>query len=202
MIKQMKNTLFIAAIILTTNTMFAQEVITKHSVINKLIPDYCQLQFAGNIGFISGGIGYNFLNNNLESGVLYGYVPKSIGDVEIHHLTLKNTFTIKKWKLSQSINIYATTGFSISFNLFGNTFLKLPYQYPDGYYGPNAVHGILFFGTKISGKNLQPNFLNKINLFYELVIMDNDLWYGIKSRYTSFTEQWSLAVGININLNK
>ena len=50
----------------------------------KIVPHYAKLQFAGGIGFLSAGIGYQSKNKRLQYDLMYGYVPESLGGVEIH----------------------------------------------------------------------------------------------------------------------
>jgi hypothetical protein len=111
--------------------------------------DYAKVQFAGNIGFFSVGFGYQFLNNQLYSELLYDYVPASISKAEkIHTITIKNAFPIFTKKINK-ITLSPITGFTVSYETGNNSFLKLPDKYPKGYYSTNAFHTTLFIGAEI-----------------------------------------------------
>lgn len=42
------------------------------------VPDYVKTQFAGNIGLISVGAGYQLFNKVVYTELLYGFVPKAV----------------------------------------------------------------------------------------------------------------------------
>src|SRR5688572_20267259 len=68
-------------------------------------PDYIKLQYAGGTGFVAFGAGYSSKNQKFEGDLFYGYVPKSIGGVRIHSLSIKfnwipiRSVEIKKYEL-------------------------------------------------------------------------------------------------------
>ena len=116
------------AILVFTNVFASDTTLIKPKA--WYIPDYAKVQFAGNIGLLSVGFGYQFLNNRLYSEILYGYVPASISKAEkIHTITLKNTFPIINKKI-KAITISPITGFTASFETGNNSFLILPDKYP------------------------------------------------------------------------
>src|SRR5687768_4863927 len=56
------------------------------------LPEFWQLQYAGNIGFVSAGLGYGFVEDKVRAFLIYGYVPKSFaGSTSAHLFTLKST---------------------------------------------------------------------------------------------------------------
>ena len=64
----------------------------KNRLVKALIPDHGTLQFAGGIGFLSGGIGYDSKTKRIQTDILYGYVPQKLGGVTIHSITGKFTW--------------------------------------------------------------------------------------------------------------
>lgn len=57
-----------------------------------LLPHHVKIQFAGGIGFFNVGGGYAAKNGKWEGDLFYGYVPKSVGGVQMHVLTAKFTW--------------------------------------------------------------------------------------------------------------
>ena len=56
----------------------------------KLIPTYSKLQFAGSMGLLSAGIGWDYgKRNQWETDLLIGYVPR-------YSSSAKATFTVKQ----------------------------------------------------------------------------------------------------------
>lgn len=56
--------IFLIALLFFTNASAQDSTIVKKSA--WYVPDYAKLQFAGNIGFFSVGIGYKFLSDHLS----------------------------------------------------------------------------------------------------------------------------------------
>ncbi len=67
-----KNILIVPIILLVFVKSFAQD---KDSIQDKswYTPDYVKMQFAGNIGFLSVGAGYQLFNDLLYTELLYGF---------------------------------------------------------------------------------------------------------------------------------
>ncbi len=162
------------------------------------IPDYAKVQFAGNIGLLSVGFGYQILNNHLNSEILYGYVPASTSKTEkIHTITLKNTFPIINKKINE-ITFSPITGFTASFETGNNSFLRLPDKYPKDYYSTNAFHFTFFLGARIHKNFINPKLLNGAELYFELGTVDTYLWYAIISKQVKINQIVSSAIGINL----
>jgi len=161
-------------------------------------PDYAKIQFAGNIGFLSAGFGYQLLNNHVYSELLYGYVPASISKAEkIHTITIKNTFPIWNKKIKE-ITLSPITGFTASYETGNNSFLKLPDKYPKGYYRSNAFHFTVFAGIKAHKKFRNNSLIKAADVYFELGTVDTYLWYAISSNEVKCNQILSSAIGINL----
>lgn len=174
---------------------YAQESVTR----NKFLPDHLKLQFAGEIGFLSIGAGYQTKNKKWEGDLYYGYVPKSVGGVNIHSLTAKLTalpITPVKWK-NTSINLLSA-GLLVNYTLGKQYFGFTPDNYPFEYYGfPTSVHAAAFLGGGINQKLKTKKRLNNIGLYYEVLTYDVLLisYLGNKNSL-SLTDIMSLGIGI------
>lgn len=161
------------------------------------VPNYAKIQFAGNIGYLSGGLGYQLFKDKLYTEFIYGYVPKQYAHTEIHTFTLKNTFPlIRKSYLGIEVSPYL--GFTFSYETGRNSFLELPSQYPSGYYAPNAFH-LCFVGGVGAKQKLNPKyFIKGIEFYAEAVSVDSFFWYKLQSRQIKLYQVVSLALGINL----
>jgi len=161
-------------------------------------PDYTKIQFAGNIGFLSIGLGYQFFNNRLYSEILYGYVPVSISRAQkIHIITIKNTFPIINKNIKEII-ISPITGFTASFETGNNSFLKLPDKYPKGYHITNALHLTLFLGAKVHKNFIYPKIIKGADLYFELGTVESYVLYAFLSKEVRINQILSSAIGINL----
>jgi hypothetical protein len=191
-----RNTFTLFAILVFTN-VFANDT-TLIKVKGWYVPDYTKVQFAGNIGLLSVGFGYQFLNNHLYSELLYGYVPASISKTEvIHTITVKNTFPILN-KEFKTITLSPITGFTASFETGNNSFLKLPDKYPSGYYSPNAFHFTIFIGAKVHKNFINQKIMRGVDLYFELGSVDTYIWYTVLSKEVKINQIFSSAIGINL----
>lgn len=138
---------------------------------NNILPDHIKLQYAGGIGFIALGAGYESKKGKTEGDFFYGYVPKKIGGVEIHAITGK--FTWSPFKIiNKGLVQIKPLSFGVLFNYtFGEQyFLFSPDNYPYNYYNyPTALHGGFFIGGQI---NCKPLKTRKLGFYYELGLYD------------------------------
>jgi len=123
---------------------------------NKFIPDYVKLQYAGGIGFLSAGVGYTFFKQHLDVSLFYGYVPKWFTVDDLHSISLQFTAKLFRIKASKNIEILPLNIGWYIHHTFGSEFwVKLPDNYPDGYYwwSPGRNAGV-FIGGEIKTKLL------------------------------------------------
>lgn len=130
-----------------------------------IAPHHVKLQFAGSIGFLSVGTGYEFAKKKLQADVYYGYVPKQIGGINIHSVSAKLTWLpVSLHKNDYTFNLL-TTGFLANY-AFGKQYDFSRESF--SYYGfPTAAHFALFVGGGITK--------NKFGLYYELGSTDREL---------------------------
>jgi hypothetical protein len=194
---KIKKIFSVIIILLVFSKLFAQE---PNSVKDKAwyVPDYLKTQFAGNIGVISVGAGYQLFNKVLYSELLYGYVPESVSKADkIHLITIKNTFPIFRKKIGKNIIITPTAGFSSTIDIGTTTFTTLPSKYPEGYYVPTAFHFTLFGGAMLHKDFTKSKTIKGLDFYVELGTVESYLWYAITSKEVSVSDIFSTAIGIN-----
>lgn len=152
----------------------AQDTDTLHKSRKWYIPDHLKLQFAGNIGFMSGGPGYISRNKTLETDILFGFLPQKFGGDAL--ITLTSKITWSPWRIPLKNNYYiapASLGFYIS-HTFGPQFdTKWPEYYPKGYYWwATAIRPGAYFGGKIGRPANQKKKIKGLELYYEIGTYD------------------------------
>jgi hypothetical protein len=138
------------------------------------MPDHLKMEFAGNIGFISGGPGYISRNKTLETDVLFGFLPKKYGGDALITLTSKVTYS--PWRIPLK-NTYHIVPLSVGFYLshtFGPQFdSQWPEYYPQGYYWwATAVRPGAYIGGKAGRKISINNKKRDFEAYYELGTYD------------------------------
>jgi hypothetical protein len=156
-----------------------------------LVPDHAKVQFAGGIGFLSAGLGYESKNKKFQTDFYYGYVPENVGGINIHSATGKLTWIPLALNLKRNFRLdILTTGLLINYAFGDQYFFLSPEYYPLKYYGvPSALHLGLFVGGGIRWK--------KLGAYYELGTIDRELSsYVTNARSLSFFDIWNLGIGL------
>ncbi len=171
-----------------------------------LIPSHTVLQYAGSIGFLSVGVGWDYgKHNQWETTVLLGYLP------QYHSESSKLTFTLKQNYTPWSLTLKPgwLTVEPLTCGLFFNTIFSdefwvgEPDRYPEGYYGfSTRIRTHIFVGQRLThhfrGKNKKGK---SITAYYELNTCD----FYIASLFTNpdylhLKDILSLSVGIKMQL--
>jgi hypothetical protein len=163
---------------------------------NGLLPHHAQLQFAGNIGFVSAGIGYATKNEKLQADLYYGYLPKGIGGTTIHSITGKFSASLIDKSYRKSDVSFLNLGFLVNYAFGNQYFLFSPANYPYNYYRfPTAA----FVGLVVGGAYKKGNY----NFYYEVVGADRDMISFVNNPSSvKFTEIWSFGAGVKMKLRK
>lgn len=161
-------------------------------------PDYIKTQYAGNIGFISFGAGYQWWRQNAQLDFLYGYVPRFKGNATIHTFTIKNTFSLYEFSIKNKYNLSPTFGFSVSFEPGENSYARIPDRFPDGYYMTNSIYGCINLGLKSVFIPKKEHFFSAVEPYFELNTLVDYLYYNIKAQQYWETEIWSFSFGFNL----
>ncbi len=160
-----------------------------------ITPDHLKLQYAGSIGFISLGAGYEWAKQKIHGDIYYGYVPAGIGGVDIHSVTGKFTWLPFSIELENDVKINpVTTGFLVNYAFGKRYHLFSRTKYSFVYYGfPTAAHLAIFLGGNISK--------NKFSLYYEFGITDRDLAsFATNTTAIGFMEIVNIGIGARYRL--
>lgn len=171
----------------------------------KLIPTHTKVQFAGNMGLLSFGTGWDYgKKNQWETDVFLGFIPK------YDSKRTKVTMTLKQNYMPWSLNL--GRGFStepltcgIYFNtVFGNEFwVHEPDRYPKGYYGfSSKIRSHIFLEQRLT-YDIDPQrryTAKSITFFYELSTCDLYLISAATNSYLRPRDYLSLSFGLKLQL--
>ena len=103
-------------------------------VLKDLVPDYVKLQYAGSIGWVSVGGGYDLLGQRVHAGLNYGYVPRQMGG-GLHLLSASLFYTPVKLKASKTVTIKPLdVGVKAVYHFGDQFYLNWPERFPRNYY--------------------------------------------------------------------
>lgn len=171
-----------------------------------LIPTHTKLQFAGNMGLLSVGTGWDYgKRNQWETDILLGFLPKYQSD------KAKLTFTLKQnyipWSLPIKESNFAleplTCGMYLN-TVFGSDFwVHEPERYPKGYYGfSSKVRIHAFLGQRLTC-NIPERYrisARAVTFFYELSTSDLYIVSAFTNRYLKPKDYLSLSFGVKLQL--
>lgn len=167
----------------------------------RIIPTHSKIQYAGNMGFISLGTGWDYgKRNQWETDLLIGFLPKYSSKKP------KVTMTLKQNYMPWSLNLgkgFSTEPFACGLYLntvFGDQFwVNEPDRYPKGYYGfSSKVRIHVYMGQRLT-YDIDPGrrFMAKsLTFFYEISTCDMYLISGVTNSYLRPRDYLSLSFGL------
>lgn len=171
----------------------------------KLIPTHTKVQFAGNMGLLSFGTGWDYgKRNQWETDVFIGFIPK------YDSKRAKVTMTLKQNYMPWNLNLgkgFSTEPLScgLYFNtVFGDEFwVHEPDRYPKGYYGfSSRLRAHVFLGQRLT-YDIDPqqrHTAKAITFFYELSTCDLYLISAVTNDYLRPRDYLSLSFGLKLQL--
>jgi hypothetical protein len=139
------------------------------------MPTYLKLQYAGSMGFLSAGTGWDSgKRNQFETDIYIGFIPKFSTDEVRVTFTLKQNYIPWKINIKKHFNFEPfTCGLYVTTMSGENLCIKAPKKYPKGYYwlAPQA-RWHFFNGQRVSYR--------RFTFFYEvssIKISNNEAQY-------------------------
>ncbi|MDR0347953.1 MAG: hypothetical protein LBH90_00485 [Tannerella sp.] len=184
-----------------------QEHIEKSGTLWKnLIPSHVKMQYAGGIGFISAGLGWDYgKSNRWETDVMLGFVPSYSTQ------RAKATFTLKQhffaWnnrRISSRITIDPfAAGLAANMIMDGAFWVNEPDRYPDGYYSFSTklrfwIHAGQRITLHLPGEKKEA--ARSITAFYEISSCDLYLFRAFANRSLQPGDYLRLAFGLKFHL--
>lgn len=156
----------------------------------KYFLDYGKLQYAGNIGWLSVGVGKEFFSRSMNLELFYGYSPEEHSGVDIHMLASKLTFLF----LRQNSDAYEWqslyVGFALS-HVLGDNFNRFyKRKYPAGYYGNTSLNVLPLIGSSLYSRE------NGLGAYLEIATVDAYLVPYLSNDEIPLEEIINLAFGI------
>lgn len=170
---------------------------------NALIPRQGFLQYAGNMGAVSLGVGWDYgRHKQWETVWMFGFLPKCGSAGAKGTMTVKENYIPfhtdlgKDWQLEPlTASLYLNT-------IFGRTFWSsLPSRYPRGYYKMSTrVRANIALGQRITKWIDEESFLGVrgLTFFYEITTCDLYLVTKIKNSTLPWHDILSLSLGIKL----
>lgn len=171
-----------------------------------LIPSNYMIQYAGSIGLVSLGSGWDYgKNQRWSTDFLIGYVPKFDSDRAKITLTLRQTFTPWEIKL-RSRNSYHPLRTGLYFNTtIGKQFwFSAPEKYPINYYTFSTKLRLnIFIGQDFSHQlSSKTSYFESVKFYYDLHTDELYLINRIQNKYLKPVDYLGLALGVKLQIRR
>lgn len=164
---------------------------------NRFLPDFLNTQFAGNMGMMSVGAGFQWKAIGYEVTFLYGYVPEKYSTRDIHTLAMRHTFSLSKRARNPIHRFRTHAGIGILFDTGNHSSWKLPDVFPEGYYFTNSLHGSIYLGGSYTFRG---STFDTVEVYSELGTLGRYLYYYIKSPNVDARYVFNLSLGVKLYL--
>jgi hypothetical protein len=169
--------------------------------IKAIYPDHYKIQFAGGIGFVSGGLGYDFFKERVDITYFYGYVPEWYSKEDLHSVSLQLSGKPFRIELNNKLEYYPLNIGIFLHHTFGSEYyITLPDHYPEDYYwwSPGRTGG-LFLEGQLNYQFKEPDHVfSEIGFYYRIVTRGVYLTSKISNTSIPIEDIFSLGLGIVI----
>uniref|UniRef100_UPI00405612C0 hypothetical protein n=1 Tax=Alistipes sp. TaxID=1872444 RepID=UPI00405612C0 len=171
----------------------------------RLIPTHVKLQYAGGMGFLSAGFGWDYgKKRRWESDIFIGYLRKHTSSHGHATLTLKQNYIPWRIQCGEHISIEPLYGGLYHNTIFGDEFwTKQPNRYPSGYYWFSTRMRIhVFSGCRATWhpKPHQNPTIREISLFFEVHSSDLYIVRKVGNSYLDTADIIGFSLGIKLQL--
>lgn len=168
-----------------------------------LMPNIGVMQYAGNIGFMSAGIGWDYgKNNRWETHLLLGYLPHFTFDDDAATITLREQFMPCQYRRSELFSVNPLT-LSTSLNAVLNNEFWFTEPINNNYYRVSTkVRFHLGVGSRINWyvPYEKRRRYSRISLYYELSTYDLALISYVRTSHQPLVDILSLGIGLNVSI--
>lgn len=197
--------LFCAPAIAQENRKYEKKIERYQSKWQGLIPTHSKLQYAGSMGLISAGVGWDYgKRDQWETDAILGFVPKHSNNKAKFVFTVKQNFIPWKrpWGNKGFVFEPLTTGLYINTITGKNFWNKEPGKYPNNYYNVSTkIRFYAFAGERITYKIPSEKrwYFKEITFFYEISTCDLYVASAAQNSYLKPHDYLGLSFGLKFH---
>ena len=169
---------------------------------NNLIPERASLQYAGSIGLLSFGPGWQYgRGEHWETDMLFGFLPRYHSDKAKFTFTLKERYIPWHCRLSSTwVCQPLTVGFFFNTISSNDFWRSQPDKYPANYYWCSTrIRSNIFIGQRFRYDIPQAyrRLHSSVSAYYELSTCDIYILSKVSNRHYPWHRLFSLAFGLS-----
>lgn len=175
----------------------------------RLIPTHAKLQYAGGMGLISVGVGWDYgTKGQWETDAMVGFLPEHYADDKTRlTFTLKQNYIPWSIRTTRWLDIEPLTCGAYMNVISGDEFWnREPSRYPSGHRGyykfSSRTRFHLYVGQRLSLLMPRTSMLRSVTLYYEFSINDLMVISAINNRTLEFSDVVHFSVGARLHLFK
>jgi hypothetical protein len=178
------------ALLLPGSALMAQEisVYKEGTTENPWLPDSAITQHAAYAGYLAAGFGYEW-RDTWALDLLYGYTPPELAGEAVHSWTLKSLAYLGAIGYQDLVRLRPYLGLSLNYSPDSELFLKVPDQYPRGYYPASALRPALVGGLEFLVQR-------QLAIAFEFAVLDSELAYFNDAK--SFNPKYMGSSGLSV----
>lgn len=168
-----------------------------------LTPDFVRLQYAGSTGLLNVGCGWEYgKNNQHETDIMFGYVPKYDKESHLFTLTLRQTYVPWTKPLYKDVLSFQPLSCGLFLNSVLNNeyWIREPDRYPNGsyYHFPSKVRIHVFVGQRYALHIPKHKRIlsSKVSAIWELSTCDLYVRSKVVNKTLPFGDTLSLSLGL------
>lgn len=205
-----KQTILLALCILAGMSAGAQETRrldgrehTGYTGWERTIPTHIKAQYAGGMGFLSLGCGWDYgRKKRWETDLLVGFLPGAYSDRTHMTFTLRQNYI--PWSI-RCCDRFAIEPFAcgLYFNLIAGEdyWVREPDRYPGGYYRfTSRLRSYLYVGQRFTYYLKNDGLLRDVTLYYELSANDLDIISKCTNKSLGLSDIVYFSVGVKFQL--
>ena len=175
----------------------------KYTGTNRFLPTMGIVQFAGNMGLVSVGAGWDHgTRAQWETSLLAGLIPKEEGRKRYITITLKESYIPWSIQVNDRFSFEPLTcGLYLNSIISRDFWLLEPDHYPNSYYGfSTKIRANLFIGESLTFYTAphSGNLVRYASLFYEFGTADMYIISKATNRYLKFWDIFGLSFGVKL----
>lgn len=188
-----------------SQTRYDRRILKYQNQWANLIPTHSKIQYAGGMGLISVGVGWDYgKNNQWETDVFFGYLPKYTTNRSKITFTLKQNFIPWKKKINKHFSFEPLAcGLYVNTILDGDFWVSEPDKYPNNYYSfSTKMRFNIYVGQRFS-LNIPYEkriFTRQVTAFYELSSNDLYIVSAVGNGYLKPKDYLRLSFGLKFQL--
>lgn len=179
------------------------------TLLQQVRPEYMKVQFAGMMGVVSLGAGWDYGKRHWETDLFLGYVSRDKGRIHQYKREIMPIITIKQnyipWRVPLNKHFLfepLTSSLYLNAVLNNNYWVKAPSKYPkDYYFFSTKIRTLLAVGERLRFKaDKSRKWKRDVTFFYEISTCDLYVLSAINDKGVNPKDIFNLSLGVKIQL--